>query len=179
MFWVKSYIILRKLAQIFSSVFQNKIIFNFVKFVATKKGMTKKFFHPFLLLLFLDPGSEIRDKRPGSAALPLLYVAYPQNNELTRGPSELVSTFVNRGEFTSAQERCLTLNWYGLAISPAYPSGEEGGTRSLPVQIISTWRHKLRGRGGGAPCGRIQYQAVADPFSVNFARVLIGQWINQ
>ncbi len=37
--------------------FKNKIIFNFVKFVATKIGMTTIFFHPSLLLLFLDPGS--------------------------------------------------------------------------------------------------------------------------
>jgi hypothetical protein len=44
--------------------FKNKIIFNFVKFVATIKGMTTNFFHPSLLMLFLDPGSEIRD--PGS-----------------------------------------------------------------------------------------------------------------
>jgi hypothetical protein len=41
-------------------------MFNFVKFVATKKGMTTNFFHPSLLLLFLDPGSgmsknQIRD----------------------------------------------------------------------------------------------------------------------
>jgi hypothetical protein len=43
---------------------KNKIIFSFVKFVATKNGLTKKIFHPSLLLLFLDPGSEIRD--PGS-----------------------------------------------------------------------------------------------------------------
>jgi hypothetical protein len=35
------------------------------------------------------------------------------------------------------------------------------------------------GRRGLAPCGLSQYQAIADPFSVNFARVLIGQWINQ
>jgi hypothetical protein len=28
-----------------------------VKFVATKKGMTKKFFHPSSSLRFLDPGS--------------------------------------------------------------------------------------------------------------------------
>jgi hypothetical protein len=52
-----------------------------VKFVATKKGtgMTTKFFHPSLVLLVLDPGSEIRDpgwvkirirdKHPGSATL--------------------------------------------------------------------------------------------------------------
>jgi glutamine synthetase len=32
----------------------NKIIFNYVKFVATKKGMTTNFFSP---LLFWDPGS--------------------------------------------------------------------------------------------------------------------------
>ncbi len=37
-FWVKSSIILRKLAQIFFlHHFKNKIIFNYVKFVATKK----------------------------------------------------------------------------------------------------------------------------------------------
>jgi hypothetical protein len=36
-----------------------------VKFVATKKGMTKKkIFHPSLFFLFLDLGSEMRD--PGS-----------------------------------------------------------------------------------------------------------------
>ncbi len=39
---------------------KNKIIYNFVKFVAIKKG-----FHPSLLLLFFDPGSEIRDPRSG------------------------------------------------------------------------------------------------------------------
>ncbi len=61
--------------------FKNWIIFNFVKFVAAKKGMTTNFFHPSLLLLFLDPGPgseirdpgcikiRIRDKHPGSATL--------------------------------------------------------------------------------------------------------------
>ncbi len=50
-------------------------MFNFVKFVVTKKGMTTNFFcHPSLLLLFLHPGSRcvkirIRDKHPGSATL--------------------------------------------------------------------------------------------------------------
>jgi hypothetical protein len=44
---------------------QNKIVFNFVKFVATKNGVTTNFFHPSLLLLFLDPGSGIRDPRSG------------------------------------------------------------------------------------------------------------------
>jgi hypothetical protein len=39
-------------------------MYNFVIFVATLKGMTSNFFYPSLLLLFLDPGSEIRD--PGS-----------------------------------------------------------------------------------------------------------------
>ena len=39
-------------------------MFNYVKFVATKKDMTTNFFHPSLLLLFLDPGPGIRD--PGS-----------------------------------------------------------------------------------------------------------------
>jgi hypothetical protein len=63
----------------FSSAFKNKIIFNFVRFVATKKSLTTYFFHPCLLLLSLDPGSEIRDpewvkirirgKHPGSATL--------------------------------------------------------------------------------------------------------------
>jgi hypothetical protein len=61
---------------------KNKIIFNLVKFVATKKGLTTNFFLPSLLLLFLDPGSgirdpgwikiRIRDKHPGSATLYLL-----------------------------------------------------------------------------------------------------------
>jgi hypothetical protein len=40
---------------------KNKIIFNFVKFVATKKSLTQIFFHPSLLLLFLDPRSGIRN----------------------------------------------------------------------------------------------------------------------
>ncbi len=42
---------------------KTKIIFNLVKFVATyrKKLWQKFFFHSSLLLLFLNPGSEIRD----------------------------------------------------------------------------------------------------------------------
>ncbi len=47
--------------------FKNKIIFNVMKFVATKKGMTT-IFSPSLLLLFLDPGSgwvKIRIRDPG------------------------------------------------------------------------------------------------------------------
>jgi hypothetical protein len=44
--------------------FKNKIIYNFVKFVVTKNGMTTKLFSPLSLLRFLNPGSENRD--PGS-----------------------------------------------------------------------------------------------------------------
>jgi hypothetical protein len=77
-FLVKSSIILWKLAQII--FLKNKIIiYNFVRFVATKNSMTTNFFQPSLLLVFLDPGSEIlnpgwvkvriRDKNPGSATL--------------------------------------------------------------------------------------------------------------
>ncbi len=39
--------------------FKNKIMFSFVKFVATIKGMTTIFFHLSLLMLFLDPGSRM------------------------------------------------------------------------------------------------------------------------
>ncbi len=73
--------------------FKTKIIFYFVKFVATEKGMTTIFFHPSLLWLFLDPGSEIRDpgsgirdpglvkirirdKHPGSATLGITFITY-------------------------------------------------------------------------------------------------------
>jgi hypothetical protein len=46
--------------------FINKIIFNFVKFMATKKGMATNFFRPSLLLLFLDPGSRMgKNQDPG------------------------------------------------------------------------------------------------------------------
>ncbi len=76
--------------------------------------------------------------------------ASSQSNELTRRPPELVHHFRLYGEFTSAQERCLTLkSWYGLAISLAYPSGEEGG--NLLVQIFSTCRHGLTGGVGWGP----------------------------
>jgi hypothetical protein len=40
--------------------------------------MTTNFFHPSLLLLFLHPGSEIRDEYPGSATL-LLKLRNRQN----------------------------------------------------------------------------------------------------
>jgi hypothetical protein len=38
--------------------------------------MTTIFFHPSLLLLFLDPGSEIQDKHSGSATLLLQILKY-------------------------------------------------------------------------------------------------------
>jgi hypothetical protein len=50
----------------FLQTFKNKIISNFVKFVAIRKGMTKKIFHPSLLLLILDPGSGMgKNQDPG------------------------------------------------------------------------------------------------------------------
>ncbi len=48
------------LAKKFSSPFQNKMILNFFDISGYKKRYNK-FVHPSLLLLFLDPGSEIRD----------------------------------------------------------------------------------------------------------------------
>jgi hypothetical protein len=46
--------------------FKNKIIFNNVKFVSTKNGMTANFVPPSLLLLFLDPGSGMgKNQDPG------------------------------------------------------------------------------------------------------------------
>jgi hypothetical protein len=41
--------------------FKNKIIYNFMKLMATKRYYNNKNFHPFLLLLFLDPRCGIRD----------------------------------------------------------------------------------------------------------------------
>ena len=51
----------------FLQQFKNKIIFNYVKLVATKKDVTATFFHPSFLLLFLDPGSGMgKNQDPGS-----------------------------------------------------------------------------------------------------------------
>jgi hypothetical protein len=56
-FWVKSSIILYKLAQIFFFTSSKRKFFSILwLFVATKKGWTTNFFHPSLSLLFLDPG---------------------------------------------------------------------------------------------------------------------------
>ncbi len=91
---------------------------NFVKFVATKKGMTTNFFHPSLLLRFLDPwpgirdpgsgkvkksGSWIRDKYPGSAT----NIPDPQHCLRTLGSGILVDdiqSIVSYKNFTMAVE---------------------------------------------------------------------------
>ncbi len=47
--------------------FKNKIIYNFVKFMATKKLWQLFFVHPCLLMRFLDPGSGMgKNQDPGS-----------------------------------------------------------------------------------------------------------------
>ncbi len=72
-FGIKFYNSLKIGPNFFLQLFNTKIICNFVKFVATLKVMTTNFFHPSLLLLFLDPWSEIRDPgwvKSGSATLP-------------------------------------------------------------------------------------------------------------
>jgi hypothetical protein len=69
------------------------------------------------------------------------------SNKLTRRPSELVQHFRFKGEFASAQERCLTLNCYVLATSLAYPTGEEGG--NLLVQMTPNSAVNGGSPGGG------------------------------
>jgi hypothetical protein len=73
LFGKKLYNSLKTGPNFFLQHFKNKIIYNFVKSVATKKDLaTNYFFHPFLLLLFMDPGwvkIRIRDKHPGFATL--------------------------------------------------------------------------------------------------------------
>ena len=66
-FWGKGSIILWKPTHIFFFHFKNKIIYNFVKLVATKKDMKTNFFSPlFFVAVF---GSGIRDNHPGHATL--------------------------------------------------------------------------------------------------------------
>jgi hypothetical protein len=70
-FWVKRTIIF--------FLFKNKIIYNFIIFVATKNGRKKEIFPLLFFVMWLDPGSEnrdpgwikirIRDKHRGSATL--------------------------------------------------------------------------------------------------------------
>jgi hypothetical protein len=50
---------------------------------------------------------------------------------MTRGPPELVQHFPLLGEFTSAQERCMSKILNGLAVSLACPSGGGGGGNFL------------------------------------------------
>ncbi len=69
----------------------------------------------------------------------------PQSNELTSGPPELVQHFCLLGKITSAQERCWTINLYGMSISLTYASGEEGG--NYFVHMISICHHGLGGGG--------------------------------
>jgi hypothetical protein len=57
---------------VFLQHFKNKIIFNFVKFVATKKDMTKNYFSPLSFIAVFGYG--IRDKHPGSATLQVGYL---------------------------------------------------------------------------------------------------------
>jgi hypothetical protein len=58
-FWVKSSIILQKIGPDFFLQHSNKIMFNFVKFVATLKGMTTNFFSSLSFVAVF--GSGIRD----------------------------------------------------------------------------------------------------------------------
>jgi hypothetical protein len=78
----------------FRQHFKNNLIYNFVKFVATKKGMKIYFFYPSLLLRFLDPGSDIRDPEwvknqdPGSG------VKIPDPQQKTRYPGTVDNNIV-------------------------------------------------------------------------------------
>jgi hypothetical protein len=73
MFWVKSYIhnSLKIGPHFFLQHFKTKIIYNFVKYVATQKGMTTNFFSPLSFVAALgswirDPGwVKIRIRDPG------------------------------------------------------------------------------------------------------------------
>jgi hypothetical protein len=64
-----------------------------------------------------------------------------QSTELTRGPPELVQHFRLCREFTSAQKRSMIVHccqiWYGLAVSLACPSREDGGPRSNEFYLPS------------------------------------------
>ncbi len=89
---------------------------------------------------------------PGLYSPSFIY-PYPQSGQIGK-PTELVQYFRFQEEYTSAQERCLTFNWYGLDIKLArLSSGNEGSI--LLAQIISTCRRGLwRGGGGHYPVER-------------------------
>jgi hypothetical protein len=79
---------------------KNKILLNFVIFVATKKGVTTNFFHLSLLLLFLDPGSGMGKnqdpgsgtKHPGSATLKRDFAACDYLSEAPSPPSSVLGS---------------------------------------------------------------------------------------
>ncbi len=58
----------------------------------------------------------------------LLCVVYSHNNNWCRGPTELVQYF-----------RCLTFNWYSLAVSLTYPNGKEGYFTSFCHNGPASW----------------------------------------
>jgi hypothetical protein len=65
-------------------LFNNKKIYNFVKYVAPKKGKTTNFFPPYsLLMLLLDPASRVQDKHPGSATLVAKNIQYKTSHFCT------------------------------------------------------------------------------------------------
>ncbi len=71
-FVIKFYNSLKIGRNIFLQLFINKIIFNVVKFMVTKKRMATNFFFtpPFCCSFWIwDPRSAIREKHPGSATL--------------------------------------------------------------------------------------------------------------
>jgi hypothetical protein len=63
--WVKVLKFFENWPKFFSSALKNKIIYNFVKFVATKKGLTT-IFSPLSFVAVLDPGSGMGENQdPG------------------------------------------------------------------------------------------------------------------
>ncbi len=70
----------------------------------------------------------------------------PQSNELTRGPLEIVHHFRYKGGVHIGARALHAKIWYGLAISLAYPSWEEGVISSFKWFYLPSLRV---GRGGG------------------------------
>ncbi len=90
-------------------------------------------------------------------------VSATQSNDWYRGPTDLVQHFRLLGEFTSTQERRLACNWYGLAISLAYPCGEEGGDLLVKRMILPAVAALRWGGGGGVS----QHTEVGHSFSMS------------
>jgi hypothetical protein len=80
------------------------LIFVIIVATKTKKGRTTNFFHPSLLLLFLDPGSEIRDPefRNGQKTGSGIHIPDPQHCLKVQLSLGRMTTFIyiqkNRGE---------------------------------------------------------------------------------